>query len=172
MRSKIIYLLALILVGAIACQKCEEKVEAAAEKKNEVEGVWEKFSGKLVSPDTIIETIQADRNRKSIKVITKSYFVTVGHTLNRPKFSEGGTDSELLAAYNAFSANGGKYTLEGDTYTEHLEFFLNPTFENVSVSFKYQVNGDQLIISGTMPTKSLGLADFDWELTEVWRKIE
>jgi len=30
MRSKIIYLLALILAGAIACQKCEEKVDTEA----------------------------------------------------------------------------------------------------------------------------------------------
>ena len=170
MKGKIICLFAIILVGVIACQKREEKVEAAAEIKNELEGVWERVSGKHVSPDTTIESIQA--NRRSIKVITKSHFVTVGHRQNRPKFSEGGTDSELLAAYQTFSANGGKYTIEGDTYTEHLEFFLNPTFENVSVSFKYQVKGDQLIISGAMPTKSLGLADFDWELTEVWRKIE
>ncbi len=161
MKSLHIFLLVLLFSLLASC---------AAEKKNELEGVWEKVSGKSVSPDTTIETTQVDR--KAIKVITKSYFVTISHNLNRPKFSEGGTDAELLTAYNTFSANGGKYTLEGDTYTEHLEFFLNPNFENVSVSFKYQVKGDQLIISGTMPLKSLGLSDVDWELTEVWKRIE
>lgn len=127
----------------------------AAEKKNELEGVWELVSGKYTSPDTTFEY----SDWEAIKVITKSYFATVDQKPNRPKFSEGGTDSELLAAYKTFIANGGKYTLEGDTYTEHLKFFSNPNLVNTSASFKYQVKGDQLILSGKF-------------LTEVWKRIE
>jgi len=138
-------------------------VSCAVEKKNELEGAWEFVSGRTTTPDTTFEYTHDDWNE--IKVLTKSHWVFVGQEPNRPKFTEGGTDAELLAAAETFNAGGGKYTLEGDTYTEHIEYFLNPNAVNVSIPFKYQLEDDQWTISGTWP-------ETNTELYEVWRRIE
>jgi hypothetical protein len=145
-------------------------LSCAPEKKNKLEGVWELVSAKYTIPDTTYESTQA--NWTQIKLITKSHFAFVGEKPNRPHHKGWGTDSERLAAADAFLAGGGTYTLEGDTYTEHVEYFLTPNYVPVSMSFKCQVEGDQWILTGKLPTKSLGIADYDMELYEVWNRIE
>ena len=136
-------------------------VSCATEKKNKLEGVWELVSAKSTSPDTTIEITQADW--KQIKVVTKSHFVWIGQEPNRAKFLKGGIDSELLAAAKTFGAGGGTYTLEGDTYTEHIEFFLEPNYVDTSIPFKCQIEGDQWIHSGTIG---------EIELYEVWKRLK
>ena len=137
-------------------------VSCATEEKNKFEGVWELISTKSTSPDTTVVRTQADW--KQIKVITKSHFVWIGQAPNRAKFLEGGSDAELLAAAITFGAGGGTYTFEGDTYTEHIEFFSNPNFVGVSIPFEFQIKGDQWIHSGTTPS--------DVEIVVVWERIE
>ena len=153
--------LVLVLILIMSC---------TTEKKNKVEGVWEKVSAKITLPDTTMEFTQDDF--KQIKVITKSHFVWIGQQPNRAKFVEGGTDSELLAAAKSFGAGGGTYTLEGDIYTEHIEFTLNPNRTGVSIPFTCHIDGDKWIHSGTMPRKSIGQQGSDYELCEVWRRID
>ena len=161
MRYLHILLLGLLMALLVSC---------APEKKNKLEGAWELVSAKVTSPDTTIEYNQA--RWKQIKLVTKSRFAFVGQEPNRPNYKGRGDDSELLAAARTFFAGGGKYTLEGDMYTEHIEFFLTPNYVPVSIPYKCQVEGDQWTLSGKLPTKSLGLEDFDWELYEVWRRME
>lgn len=50
-----------------------------------------------------------------------------------PNYKDGGSDSELLAAAKTFFAGGDTYALEGDTYAEHIEFFLTPNYVPVSI---------------------------------------
>ena len=152
---------AVLLVTLFSC---------TTEAKNQFEGTWELISAKSTSPDTTVVTTQADF--KQIKVMTKSHFVWIGQEPDRAKFLEGGTDAELLEAARTFGAGGGTYTFEGDTYTEHIEFFSNPNWVGVAIPFKFQIEGDQWIHSGTIPFKTLGLREFDVELYEVWKRIE
>jgi hypothetical protein len=142
----------------------------ATEEKSPLEGVWELASGQYTTPDTTIRITPADWTQ--IKVITKSHHVWIGQAPNREKFTEGGTDSELLAAARTFGAGGGTYTIEGDKYIEHIKFFLNPNYVNASIPFTYKMEGDQWIQSGTFPAKSLGLEEYDTELYEVWKRVE
>ncbi|HUU29603.1 MAG TPA: lipocalin-like domain-containing protein [archaeon] len=146
----------LLLISVCALFAC-----TAGEKKNEIEGVWELVSAKYTTPDTTFERTQADWT--AIKIITSSHFATVGQKPDRPKFGGEITDSDYINAYNTFSANGGTYTLEGDTYTEHLRFFSNPNRVNESASIKYQFDGDQLILS----TEA---GDVIWR--EVWSRVK
>ena len=131
-------------------------VSCTAEKKNKLEGAWELVSARHTTPATTNEFTQADW--KQIKLITKSHFVFVRQGRNDPA--------------KAFLAGGGKYTFEGDMYTEHIEFFSTPNYVNISIPYKCQVEGDQWTISGKIPLKSLGFADYDLEITQVWRRIE
>ena len=94
-------------------------VSCATEKKNKLEGVWELVSVKSTSPDTTIETTQADW--KQIKVVTKSHFVWIGQEPNRAKFIERGSDSELLAAARTFLTARHRASTLGRTKTAATE---------------------------------------------------
>jgi hypothetical protein len=66
-----------------------------------------------------------------------------------------------VAAAKVFGAGGGTSTLNGDSYAEHLDFFILPNFVGVTIPWKVKWEGDEWIMTGTLPTKSLGLADRD-----------
>jgi len=142
----------------------------ATDKKSPLEGVWELTSAQYTTPDTTIKFTSTEWSQ--IKIITKSHHVWVGQAPNRKQFTAGGTDSELLAAARTFRAGGGTYTIEGDKYIEHIKYFLNPNYVNASIPFTYKMEGDQWIQTGTFPSKSLGLQEYDTELYEVWKRVE
>jgi hypothetical protein len=52
------------------------------------------------------------------------------------------------------------------------DLFFHPNFAGASLTFKCQFEGDTWIQSGTMPAKKYGVADYDYELYEVWKRIE
>jgi hypothetical protein len=140
------------------------------EKKNPIEGTWELVSAKYIMGDSTSEYSQKDLH--SIKIITKGHFAFLTQIGDRPKFTKMGNDAEMLLAARTFGAGGGTYTLEGDTYTEHIQFFLEPNFIDMSIPFKVKVEDNQLIQTGTMPLKSAGFRNQDSELYEVYKRIE
>jgi hypothetical protein len=139
--------------------------------KNELEGVWQLESGTYTNPSETIKRTASDF--QSIKVITGSYWVVLQQEPIRAKFVEGGSDAEVLAAAKSFHGGGGRYTVDGDTYTEHIEFSQNPNWVGQSIQFKYEMQGpNRWIQSGTFPLKKMGLAEDDTEFVEVWKRIE
>jgi len=97
---------------------------SSAQKSNKIEGVWELVSAKQTIGDSTLFEISS-KDRQMIKIITKTHFAFLSQAFNRPKFTQMGNDAEMLLAAKTFGAGGGTYTLEGDTYTEHIQFFLN-----------------------------------------------
>ena len=151
---KLLRNLSLLLVGSLVAG-------AGCSQRNEIKGVWQFVSSKYTNPDTTIEHTQADWT--AIKIITKSHFSTVGQKTERPRFGEEVTDSELVAAYNSFTANGGEYSLKADNYTEYLSYFTNPNRVNTSAELKYQIRENELVLFTVVENVT-------WE--EVWRKLE
>ena len=136
-----------------------------------LEGVWQLESASYTNSDTTFNTDTEEW--KQIKVITEDHHVWIGQNSDREKFTEGGSDTELLAAARSFGAGGGTYTIEGNKYIEHIEYFFNPNFVNTSIEFTYKMEGsDKWIQTGVLPLKSLGLEENDLELREVWVRIE
>ncbi len=128
----------------------------AQEKKNPIEGTWELVSGKWSDPDTTYLFPITDSGRQ-IKMISRTHFVWMSQDTSRK---------------DVYGFGGGKYTLDGDKYTEHIEIFYDPRGIGKSLTFKMRVEGDTLIQSGTMPFKKLGLADYDLETYEVYKRID
>ena len=154
------------LIGILAL--CVSLLGCTVQRKNTLEGTWELVSAKY----TIGDKTETHQGWREIKIITKTHVAFLSQKSERQKFAAAGTDAERLDAAKTFDAGGGTYTLEGENYTEHIEFFLTPNFVNVSLPFKIKWEGDQWIQTGTIPAKSMGLDDKDWELYEVWRRIE
>ena len=78
----------------------------------------------------------------------------------------------MKEAQESFSAGGGTYKLEGDSYTEHIEFFAIPKFVGATITFKIRWDGDEWIQTGTLPLKALGASDQDVQIEERYRRIK
>ena len=119
-------------------------------------GNWEMISAKWTSPDTTYLFPITDHDRQ-IKMISRTHFVWISQDTSRK---------------DVYGFGGGKYTLDGDKYTEHIEIFYDPIWIGKSITFTMKVEGDTLIQSGTTALKKLGLADYDMETYEVYKRLD
>ena len=139
-----------------------------SEKGNPLEGTWELVDAKYTPPDPDFNF----GDWHQIKILTKTHWAFLSQKRVAPKLTSLTNDTELLAAAKAFGAGGGTYKLEGDTYTEHQEFFITPNYVGMSLPWKIKWEGDEWIQTGTFPMKALGLADHDVELYERYRRVK
>ena len=81
-----------------------------------------------------------------IKIINASHFAFLNHDLNN------GKDSTAV-----FGAGGGVYTLEGDQYTEYLEYCSYREWEGHTFQFTVTVQNDTLTQRGVEKIENLGV---------------
>jgi hypothetical protein len=137
------------------------------QKANPLEGAWELVDAKYTPADPTFSL----SSYRQIKMLTNNHWVFLSQDKSAPKLTNG-SDAELLAAAKTFAAGAGTYTLDGDAYTEHVEFFYTPNFVGATLKFKIKWVGDEWIQTGTIPVKALGLGDKDMELYERYRRIK
>jgi hypothetical protein len=140
----------------------------ASDRSHSLVGTWELIDARYTPPDPAFVLGEW----RQIKVITSTHWVYMSQKRTAPKITSFTNDAELLAVAKGFGAGGGRYTLNGDTYTEHIEFFMAPNYLDRAVSFKVKWEGDEWIQSGTFPMKELGLAAQDMELYERYRRVK
>ncbi|GAB2799585.1 hypothetical protein GCM10027275_51840 [Rhabdobacter roseus] len=107
-----------------------------------LEGTWELISATTMERDSTFSTF--DSTRSMIKILNKTHFAFLNHTI----------DANTVAPY---SAGGGKYTLVDSTYTEHLDYFSDPAWENHTFSFTVNIQNDTLIQKGVEKVEALGI---------------
>lgn len=152
----------LVAALIIGCQGC------SSQSTNQLEGTWDLVEAKCSPPDPNFNF--ADWHQ--IKILTKTHWAFLSEKRVAPKMTSATNDAELIAAAKAFAAGGGTYTLDGDTYTEHIDFFNTPNYVGTSVQWKVRWEGDEWIQTGTLPVKTLGLGDQDVELYERYRRVK
>jgi len=81
-----------------------------------------------------------------IKIINETHFAFLKHDLHTPKDSS-----------NHFDAGGGSYTLAGDQYTEHLDYYSSPSWESKSFQFTVSISNDTLIQRGMEKVEKEGI---------------
>lgn len=106
------------------------------------EGAWEMISGTYTTPDTTVEL-----RIPQVKILTQT------------RFAFGRQNEE-----SAF-AGGGRYTVNGDEYTEIVEYHSDPQAADTTLVFEYQIEGDTLWYHS-------GNIGPNFHLEEVWRRIE
>ena len=124
------------------------------EEKNKLEGTWRLVSGWQKTADTIVEYSQADYH--GIKMICGGHWAILGRRVH---------DKDTLDNYG-----GGTYTLEGNNYTESIEYFVVKSSIGNIVPFEVEVRNDTLIQKG--PRKIGEYAGCKWELNEVWVRMK
>ncbi|MGZ8541396.1 MAG: hypothetical protein ACXWV6_12145 [Chitinophagaceae bacterium] len=132
-----------LIIGLLV--SCETKTNNIESSMPHIEGTWELISGTTIVKDDTTFT-DYTKGQKMIKVINSSHFAFLRHDLNK------GKDSTAI-----FDSGGGRYTLTGDQYTEHLDYCNHREWEGHSFNFKVAVKNDTLIQSGTEKVEEAGI---------------
>lgn len=117
-----------------------------AQESSGIVGTWKLQSSKYGNGPLVIPADSIMR----IKLITPTHFIWIHYI---------GSQKEIM------QSAGGRYTLEGDVYTESIDFGLNmKNFIGTKSIFNIKTEGDKMFISGTL---SGGL-----EIEETWEKVK
>lgn len=142
------YILLLIAV----CVSCE----STASGEPPIQGTWHLFSGTTITKDDTVVT-DYTKGQKMIKIINDSHFSFLRHDLSK------GKDTAI------YDGGGGIYTLEGNKYTELLEFCSHRPWEGRSFEFTVSISNDTLTQSGVEKLPDLGIDRF---ITEKYVRVK
>ena len=123
-----------------------------------IEGTWELISATTTEKDSTFSTF--DPTRKMVKIINPTHFAFLEPCHLR---------MEKDTTASSFYAGGGAYTLMDSVYTEKLEFFADPAWENHSFEFVVKIQNDTLIQKGTEKVEGLGI---DRVITEKYKRLK
>jgi hypothetical protein len=98
------------------------------------------------------------RGTSFIKIINDSHFAFLQHEVNVPKDSS-----------NHFDAGGGSYTLAGDQYTEHLDYYADRNWEGRPFTFTVSMQHDTLVQRGMEKVEGEGV---DQEIVERYVRVQ
>ncbi len=112
----------------IACNSKPETLQ--------LNGTWKLLSGTTITKGVSTIT-DYTKDQSMIKVINDNHFAFLKHAINVAKDSS-----------NQFDAGGGSYTLNGDQYTEHLDYYSDKNWEGKPFTFTVSINNDTLIQKG------------------------
>ena len=129
----------LFIVLIMACLSCKQQAIS-------VEGTWQLFSATLIEKgDTTVTDYT--KNARMIKIINETHFSFLNHDLSHGKDSTNAL----------FSAGGGRYTLDGNRYTEFLEYCNAREWEGHEFKFDLTLRNDTLIQQGVEKLENLNI---------------
>lgn len=133
---KLFFGFAFVLFAFCACKK---------QTVPSLEGTWELISATSTEKDSTFSTFNS--KVKMIKIINTSHFAFLSHDITNTKDS----------TRSAYTAGGGTYTLKDSTYTETLEYFIDPQWENHKFEFVVKIQNDTLVQKGVEKLEKLGI---------------
>jgi len=110
-----------------------------------LQGTWRLFSGTTITKgDTVVTDYT--KGQQMIKIINKTHFAFMRHDLTNGK-----------EANPVFEAGGGRYSLSGNHYTEHLDYCNLREWEGKSFDFTVSIRKDTLIQQGLEKVDEAGV---------------
>ncbi len=148
---------ALIVILSLCLIACGEENTPDKQKESsglDIVGTWELVSSQKVQEG---KTTKDDlTSKRMIKIINQTHFSFLNHDLEGDSLS-------------FFVAGGGSYTLNGNSYTEYLEYCNYREWEGNDFNFSLELKGDTLIQKGIEKIEDLGV---EREITEKYLKTE
>lgn len=120
-------------------------------------GTWELVAATSTEKGKTVSTF--DTKRTMIKVINATHFAFLNHATSQAADSTGAP----------FSAGGGRYTLAGETYTEHLDYFTDKQWEGNTFDFAVTFLNDTLVQRGVEKVDKLGV---DHIIIEKYKRVK
>ena len=127
---------------------------SAAIRRN---GTWQLLSGTTITKG-VSSVTDYTKGQRMIKIINDSHFAFLRHDLNAPP-----------ASSPPFAAGGGSYTINGNQYTEHLDFYSDRNWEGKPFTFTISINNDTLIQRGLEKVENEGV---DREIIEKYLRVK
>lgn len=115
---------------------CSSETQKQPVNQLDITGTWKLVSGTTIENSDTSFT-DYTKGQEAFKMINETHFVFMRHDLNK------GKDSAAV-----YSAGGGTYSLEGNRYTEHLNYFNVREWEGNQFEFDVKIVNDTLIQSG------------------------
>jgi hypothetical protein len=140
---KIAFGLILVPIVLISCEG-KSKEDAQVRIQNSVIGTWKLITGTLIEKG---DTAVTDYTNETsfIKIINDTHFAFLQHDLHK------GKDSAV------FVAGGGNYSLNENTYTEHLEYCSARDWEGNDFTFNITITNDTLVQQGIEKIETAGV---------------
>jgi hypothetical protein len=124
----------IILVLSVVCVAAYSFTRSDAAAGIRLNGTWQLISGMTITKN---DTERYPTNFRMIKIINDTHFSFLRHDIDPPKDSS-----------NHFDAGGGAYTLIGDQYTEHLDYYSDRNWEGKPFTFTITLKNDTLTQTG------------------------
>lgn len=142
----------------VALLSCNSKSENQPTKDQlSLTGTWKLLHARIIKQGDTTFT-DYTQGKEAIKMMNETHFSFFQHDLNQ------GQDS----ASAVFVSGAGRYTLEGNRYTEYLDYCSYRPAENHKFEFDITIKGDTLIQSGFEKLES---EEFGVHNTETYVKI-
>jgi hypothetical protein len=136
-----------ILLGLLSLYSCAEKTNDEESKENilPIRGTWKLISGRTIQQADTTYTDYTE-GQETIKIIDNTHFAFLTHDLNN------GKDTTAT-----FVAGGGRFFLNDNHYTEHLDYCNFREWEGHTFEFDLKMNGDTLVQTGIEKVEGLGV---------------
>jgi len=134
------------MIFSILIFSCNSYTSTQTNNENQLllQGTWQLISGTLIEKGDTTFT-DYTRDREMIKIINADHFAFLQHDYSKGKDSV------------AYYAGGGRYTLAGDQYTEHLDYFSDKKWEGNKFDFTISIKNDTLVQTGIEKVDSAGI---------------
>lgn len=148
------------LTAGLLLNGCQQAPQNQEEKQTDagdgiLSGTWRLVSAKVITKGDTATTFPV-AGQQMIKIFNGTHFSFFRHDVEKGKGKS-----------PVFVAGGGTYTLAGEDYQEHLEYFSGRDWEGNDFHFKVTLRNDSLIQTGMEKIDSLGI---DQEIVEVYTK--
>lgn len=139
----------LLLTALYSCQ-------SSSSAEPPIQGTWHLQSGTAITKNDTVVT-DYTKGQKMLKIINESHFAFLRHDLSK------GKDTAI------YDGGGGIYTLDGNKYTELLEYCSARDWEGRSFEFTITINKDTLVQTGVEKLADLGI---DRVITEKYIRVK
>jgi len=138
---------ALVVIAATLLSCSNNKTDKTEDKKDVLPlvGTWQIVSGLTIQKKDSTFT-DYTKGKKGIKIVNGTHFSFLIHDLTK------GKEKTPL-----FDVGGGHYTLNGDKYTEYLDYCNAREWENNKFDFTITIKNDTLTQTGIEKIDSIGV---------------
>ena len=134
-----------ILVSLLVISICSFAFIKSKNAAIQMVGTWQLVSGITITKGVSSFT-DYTKGQRMIKIINSTHFAFLRHNLDVQKDSS-----------NHFDAGGGSYTLSGNKYTEHLDYYADKNWEAKTFDFTVTIKNDTLIQQGLEKVENEGI---------------
>lgn len=135
-----------LLLFASVIVSCNTKTTEQEKTSSPLVGTWHLFSGTTIAKNDTVVT-DYTKGQEMIKIINDSHFAFARHDLSK------GKDTTNVI----FGSGAGRYTLNGDQYTEYLDYCNAREWEGHTFNFTVTISNDTLIQKGIEKIEAEGI---------------